>query len=277
MNVLTIKAAELEPFLGSSLYQGFAPEMLEVQQSDTHLLVLHQNEPSARCSLWWTNTPPYKNERVGFIGHFESQNSKATLKLLEEACQLLKHQGCTLAIGPLDGTTWRRYRFVTESPLSAPPFFLEPTNPAAYPHQWLSSGFTSLTQYTSALQPSLEPHPEIDKRMEKLVNLRLAKTGICFRLLDVNKLEQELETIFGISLKSFASNFLYSPIAKAEFMGSYQKILPFALPELVLFAELDGQAVGYVFGLPDLLQKTARRNTRHVYCKNTCSVARAYE
>lgn len=255
MNFLTLKTSQgLEPFLGSSLYKGFTAEMLEAQQTDTHLIYLAA-EPVARCSLWWTNTPPYNNECVGFIGHFESQNSAATHKLLEEACELLKRQGCTIAIGPLDGTTWRRYRFVTESPLGASAFFLEPTNPAEYPQQWLLSGFMPLAQYTSALQSLLEPDPEIDKRMEKLVNSRLAKAGIGFRSLDVNRLEQELEAIFDISLKSFASNFLYSPISKAEFMVSYQKILPFALPELVLFAELDGQAIGYVFGIPDVLQK----------------------
>jgi hypothetical protein len=253
---LTNKTSQgLEPFLGSSLYQGFTPEVLESQHADLHLVCLDSHEPVARCSLWWTNTPPYQAEQVGFIGHFESQNSEATERLLEEACQLLKNQGCTMAIGPLDGTTWRRYRLVTESPLGVPTFFLEPTNPVDYPQQWVSSGFTSLAAYTSALQPSLEASPEINKRMEKLVNSRLAKAGIRFRSLDVTRLEQELETIFDISLKSFARNFLYSPISKAEFMASYRKILPFALPELVLFAELDGQAIAYVFGMPDVLQK----------------------
>jgi GNAT superfamily N-acetyltransferase len=272
MNFLTLKTSQgLEPFLGSSLYTGFTAEMLEAQQIDAHLIHLAADEPVARCSLWWTNTPPYKNECVGFIGHFESQSPEATNKLLEEACQLLERQGCTLAIGPLDGTTWRRYRFVTESPLGAPHFFLEPTHPADYPQQWLSSGFTPLAQYTSALQPSLEPSPEINQRMEKLVNSRLAKAGIGFRSLDVNRLEQELEIIFDISLKSFASNFLFSPISKIEFLGSYQKILPFALPELVLFAELEGQAIGYVFGMPDVLQKQ-RGETLDTFIVKTLAV-----
>lgn len=256
MKLLTLSnPQDLEPFLGSSLYKGFDVATLALHQPDLHCLLLDNNEPVARCSLWWKNVPTYQTETIGFIGHYESLSDDAAKKLLEQTCQYLLNQGCTLAVGPLDGTTWRTYRFVTENPLNAPPFLLEPTNPPEYPKQWLKRGFAPLAHYTSALQDSLEADPAITERLDKLVNTRLAKAGIGFRPLDVSRIEEELETIFNISLKSFADNFLYSPISKAEFMGSYQKLLPFAVPDLVLFAELNGDAIGYVFGVPDILQK----------------------
>jgi GNAT superfamily N-acetyltransferase len=256
MKIITVTTAkELTPLVDSSLYADFDAPTLSLHQLDVHCVILDDNEPLARCSLWWKNAPNYQTEQVGLIGHYASRTDEAAKVLLEHACQTLVDKGCTLAIGPMDGTTWRRYRFVTENSLDAPAFFLEPTNPANYPAQWLQSGFTPLAHYTSALQTSLEADPDIEKRLAKLVNTRLAKAGICFRSLNVENLDTELETIFEISLKSFADNFLYTPISKAEFMESYQKLLPFALPELVLFAELNGQAIGYLFGLPDVLQK----------------------
>jgi GNAT superfamily N-acetyltransferase len=256
MSLLTILSPQdLEPFLGSSLYQGFDIATLALHQPDLHCLLLENNQPLARCSLWWNTVPKYGSEKIGFVGHYESLSDEAAEELLEQACQHLAKQGCTLAVGPIDGTTWRKYRFVTESPLNAAPFLLEPTNPSNYPKQWLQKGFTPLAYYTSALQSSLEVDPEVTRRLDKLVNTRLAKAGITFRSLDVSKIEKELEAIFDISLKSFADNFLYSPISKEEFMGSYQKILPFALPDLVLFTELKGETIGYVFGIPDVLQK----------------------
>jgi GNAT superfamily N-acetyltransferase len=256
MNLLIISTPQdLEPFLSSSLYKGFDVATLVLHQPDLHCLLVDENEPVARCSLWWKNVPAYAAEKIGFIGHYESLTDEAAKGLLEQACQHLAKQGCTLAVGSVDGTTWRKYRFVTESPLNTAPFLLEPTNPPEYPEQWMEQGFKPLAYYTSALQRSLETDPVITKRLNKLVTTRLAKAGIRFRSLDTNKIERELETIFDISLKSFADNFLYSPISKVEFMGSYQKLLPFAMPDLVLFAELNGEAIGYVFGVPDMLQK----------------------
>lgn len=256
MNLLMISTPQdLEPLLDSSLYKGFDVATLVLHQPDLHCLLLDENQPVARCSLWWKNVPAYAAEKIGFIGHYESLTDEAGKEMLEQVCQHLAKQGCTLAVGPMDGTTWRKYRFVTESPLDAPPFLLEPTNPPDYPKQWLQQGFTSLANYTSALQSSLETDPVIAKRLDKLVNTRLAKAGIRLRSLDINKVERELESIFDISLKSFTHNFLYSRISKVEFMRSYQKLLPFAVPDLVLFAELNDEAIGYVFGVPDVLQK----------------------
>jgi GNAT superfamily N-acetyltransferase len=272
MNFLMISAPkDLGPFLSSGLYRGFDLATLALHQPDLHCVVIDNSEPMARCSLWWNTAPRYEAEKIGFIGHYESLDDKAAEEILEQACQHLAKQGCTLAVGPIDGTTWRNYRFVSENPFNAPPFLLEPTHPPEYPEQWLQEGFTPLAHYTSTLQSSLEADPEVTRRLDKLINTRLAKAGITFRSLDVSKVERELETIFDISLKSFADNLLYSPISEEEFMGSYQKILPFALPDLVLFAELNGEAIGYVFGIPDVLQKQ-RGETPETFIIKTLAV-----
>ncbi len=256
MNLLTVVAPEeLEKFRDQGLYQSFNTELLLTQQSDCHCVLLDEAKPVAYCSLWWTNTPAFQTERVGFVGHYAAESDEEGKELLVQACQQLALKGCTVAIGPIDGSTWRRYRFMTESPLGAPPFFLEPTHSSDYPKQWLQAGLKPLARYTSTLQATLEPDPEVTKRLDKLVNSRLAKRGIRFRPLDKTKITEELKIIFDISLKSFADNFLYTPISKEEFMNDYQKVLPFATPGLVLFAELNGEAIGYVFALPDVLQK----------------------
>jgi GNAT superfamily N-acetyltransferase len=256
MNFITLSTPkDLERFTDLGLYQGFDATSLATHQVDSHCILLHEDEPVACCSLWWQNTPSYRAERVGLIGHYASQSDEAGAELLKQACQILIAKGCTVAIGPMDGSTWRRYRFVTESPFNAAPFFLELTNVPDYPKQWVQQGFTPLAHYTSTLQASLESDPNISKRLDKLVNTRLAKTGIRFRSFNSDDIERELGAIFDISLKSFTDNFLYTPIAREEFMGSYQKLLPFAVPDLVLFAELKGEVIGYVFCIPDVSQK----------------------
>src|ERR1700722_2883617 len=62
---------------------------------------------AASCSLWWQQTPIYPGQRLGLIGHYFAQVPEAGPVLLRLACRELAAQGCTLAVGPMDGNTWR--------------------------------------------------------------------------------------------------------------------------------------------------------------------------
>ncbi len=238
--------AELKPYLDTKLYQSFKADTLSEHGADLHLIWI-ENEPLAHCSLWWQDVPR-SEKRLGFIGHYAALNDNAAQAILNAACQELKSQACELAIGPLDGTTWRSYRFVTEG--DAPSFFLEPSNPASYPQQWERAGFDTLANYFSVLQTDLSPNEPTAACLENL------KTkGITVRNLNLANLATELEAIFELSLKSFAQNLLYSPISKTEFMAQYTQVLPYLKDDLVFIAETEGQAVGFIFALPDLAQK----------------------
>ena len=83
------------------------------------------------------------------------------------------------------------------------------------------------------------------------------EAGITIRTLDPPRPEAELQRIFKLSLSAFSRNFLYTPIAEAEFLAQYQAVLPHVRPELVLLAEKEDALVGFMFAIPDLLQ--ARR------------------
>ncbi|MCA9838787.1 MAG: GNAT family N-acetyltransferase [Trueperaceae bacterium] len=240
------QSRQIIPFVNTELYQSFKPELITLHQPDIHLVKL-ADKPLARCSLWWQNVPNYE-KRLGFIGHYAALTDDAGEELLEKACQELKEQGCELTVGPLDGTTWRNYRFVTEG--SAPPFFLEPINPPSYPKQWQRAGFDVLASYFSVLQNDLSPNPYSVGCQEEL-----EQKGIRVRQLDRTRLDAELESIFDLSLKSFSKNFLYSPISSSEFKAQYEQVLSYLIDELVLLAEHRGKLLGFLFALPDLAQK----------------------
>ena len=54
--------------------------------------------------LWWTHTPPYPGHRTGLIGHYYARSDGPARQLLAKACQVLHGAGCTIAIGPMDGS-----------------------------------------------------------------------------------------------------------------------------------------------------------------------------
>jgi hypothetical protein len=203
----------------------------------------------ARCSLWWSATPRYPGHRVGLIGHYAAATPAAAAQLLQLACDQLAAQGCTLAVGPMDGSTWERYRLLTERG-PEPPFFLEPDNPDDWPAHFTGNGFGELAHYYSAVTRKLV---QDDPRLARIAE-RVAAAGIRIRPLDSARFSEELHRVYGVAVASFRNAFLYSPIAEADFVDQYRRIEPYVRPELVLLAEHEGRPVGFIFAVPDLLQ-----------------------
>jgi GNAT superfamily N-acetyltransferase len=217
--------------------------------ADAQVRVEIEGGQHARCAVWWNDPPSYATHRVGRIGEFEADGERAAAIVLVRASEQLAAQGCTLAVGPIDGSTWHSYRFVTERG-AEPPFFLEPHNPEEWPAYFRAAGFEPLAHYTSALDRGLEIRDPKAHEIEQ----RLASRGVRIRPLDLQRFEPEMRAIHRVSLASFASNFLYSPIGEEEFVAMYAPLREMIDPAIVFIAEHDGRVAGFVFGLPDLLR-----------------------
>ena len=116
------------------------------------------------------------HETPGAIGHFAALDEPATMKLLGTACDQLRVNGCTCAVGPMDGNTWRPYRLVTERGRE-PPFFLEPDNPDEWPRWFAACGFLPLAQYYSAVNDDLT----VEARRLAGTAARLEREGVRLR------------------------------------------------------------------------------------------------
>lgn len=203
------------------------------------------------CAIYYDGEiPTLPGERLGVIGQYEAPDAETGKATLDDACEQLAARGCTLAVGPMDGNTWRRYRFVTDSgDTREPPFFLEPTNPPDYPAHWIAAGFTPLANYTSALADNLT---QTDPRIGRIHD-RLSEQGMTLRAVRVDYADDDLHAIYKLSLVSFRRNFLYTPLGEAEFKAQYQRVLPYVRPELTVMAHnSQGELAGFLFSVPDL-------------------------
>jgi GNAT superfamily N-acetyltransferase len=205
--------------------------------------------PVASCSLWWGEAPPYGDHTLGLVGSYSASDAAAGRELLDRACAELERRGCTLAVGPMDGSTWGRYRLITERG-DEPLFFLEPDNPDDWPDHFRTSGFVPLAEYVSTLVTDLT---ETDPRMERVAE-RFAGAGVTIRPFRPYDLDGDLGRIFHVSVRSFEKNLLYTPIPEAVFKAQYAAVAPYVQPELVLIAEREDEPVGFVFAIPDLLR-----------------------
>ena len=150
MRVITLTADEPVAAFATGSIAPVDPHDRLRHAPDRHLMAIGDDETlRGRASCWWTETPALTGERVGLVGHYAAADGAGAAAVLAAACATLAREGCSLAIGPMDGSTWRRYRWVVERG-SAPPFFLEPDNPGTAPAEFAAAGFDVLATYTSA-------------------------------------------------------------------------------------------------------------------------------
>lgn len=245
-------SSDLEPFCSGLGLPPIAPATLRRQRPDGCVRIAHDGAAFARCALWWRDVPVYQGRRVGMVGHYAANDAAAGQELLRIACAELQARGCELVVGPMDGSTWEPYRLVTESG-DEPPFLLEPANPVDWPEHFVAAGFTPFAHYVSRIAddlrgdtpglPPLKPGPQAE-------TIRL-------RPLNLTDLEGELRIIYELALASFRDNLLYKELPWQAFAALYRPLFPALRPELVTIAEQRGKPVGFIFGVPDLLQ--ARR------------------
>ncbi len=200
----------------------------------------------AHAALWWKDTPVLQGERIGAIGGFAARDGDAAKLLLDGALSKLSEAGCRIAVGPMNGNTWRRHRFVIESD-GRGPFLLEPRNPPEFPGWWRQAGFEELSHYTSSII-GLHGIPTLASWLRE----RLERSGIVVRELDPARYDEELRTIHAISLRGFSNNFLYTPLEETAFLDAYRKVRERVDPGFVRIAERDGVPCGFVFAIRDI-------------------------
>lgn len=200
----------------------------------------------ATAALWWNDVPSLAGHRIGTIGGFHATDQAQAMRVLAVAEDRLREAGCTIAVGPMNGNTWRRHRFVIESS-GRGSFLLEPRNDPRFPDWWEREGYEEISRYSSSLMP-LDMEPAVSPALKA----RLERSGIVIRSLDPARYDEELRLIHEISLKSFTRNFLYTPLEEEAFLGAYRKVRDRVDPDLVRIAERDGIPCGFVFAIADL-------------------------
>jgi GNAT superfamily N-acetyltransferase len=230
------------------------------------LAALRNGDPLARCTY---QVRPYLHGVTGpsgVIGGYEARDAAAGAEVLRQACSRLAAAGVRRVLGPMEGSTWGRYRLALppgpgDGAIDPPYFAGEPRNPADYPEHFTAAGFAPVAWYESRIDTS----PGVERPRARELAARLQARGFEDRPLDLQRLEAELEALYHLSSEAFAENLYYSPIEPAEFLELYRPVLPLLDPDLVrLVHDPEGRLVAFLFAFPDPLSAVAGKPTRVV-------------
>lgn len=201
----------------------------------------------ARCSIWLGRDGFGNRTADGLIGHFRAGDDESARAVLERACQELSREGCARAVGPIDGSIWQPYGLIIEGG-DHPPFFGEPRHSPEALQAFTSLDFAPAATFFSGMNRALEVRDP--RTPERLQSLRAF--GMTFRGLDLQRIEEEIEQLYEVSIVAFTGNVLYSPIDLPTFREIHAPVVPYLVSGLVQVAEMNGRMVGYAFGLPNV-------------------------
>ena len=206
-------------------------------------LALEQDRVHARCAALVNRHLP---DHPGMIGFFDSvEDSEPAHAVLSAAQDWLRQKGKKAVRGPMDGSTWHSYRFITAGS-DDPPFFLEPWNPHYYPRFWESFGMTPVKRYFSARVPRGSWD---DGRWARDME-SCTREGYMFRTVNMRLWKEELFLLFRMSTSIFSRAWGYSDISAQEFLDLYGSLKFLIRPQNLIFA-LDpaGREKGFLLTL----------------------------
>ncbi len=224
---------------------------------DARLLVARWKEgPLARASLRIAHNLAGAPGRTGIIGHYEARDEAAGITLLRESLVRLADAGAERVVGPMDGTTWDRYRLALPTPASnRAPFFTEPANPPEYPRHFEEAGMDVVEWYVSQIVEDLAALTE----RTRAPAWSLEEQGVRLETLDPAAFDVALDELYRVSIAAFADNPYFSPISFERFRTLYAPMKDVLDPELVLVARTgDGEAAGFALSFPDPLDPAGR-------------------
>ena len=217
-------------------------------------VALLDDVPVGRFAIYINDALSYQGEKAICLGayHCIDDNfvSDGMLRYAADICESLRYKHI---IGPMNGSTWHRYRFAKGDVEKS--FFLDVNNPDYYNQQFISAGFGVIAEYCSNLDENLSHDPSALEKMEKHFQSKKAK----LRNIDLEQLESELFKIGKFSNLAFGDNFLFTPIAEEKFVGMYKQLKQVMDPRFIWIVENEENEIESIFfAIPDITNQESK-------------------
>lgn len=216
-------------------------------------LAYQQGKPVGRiCAYVNQQYNNYHQDPVGFFGSFECIDSQDVAnKLITHAKSWLKQRGLTKIRGPIDYYSNEPQGTLISGFDSYPPVPLA-YNPPYYPKLLMNCGFSKQADLFAAEVgdfPNVLPF----HKGQMFVDRVSTRHNIIFRPINMKNLKAEVKKVvmlFNEFEKVNGENFI--PVTEKEAMHFTKMMKPIIDPNLVYFAEKNGEPVGFICAIPDV-------------------------
>jgi GNAT superfamily N-acetyltransferase len=198
----------------------------------------------------------FQEDNAGFFGFLEGINDPEVFKaLLDTTKKWLKAKGKDRMIGPMNPSTNDEIGFLIDG-FQYPPYFMMTHNPPYYQKLMESLGYQKEKDVYAYLIS--KDSVKIGDKLQQVTHNTKQKLGVRIRAIDMKNFDSELEIVREVYNNAWAKNWGFVPMTPEEFdfiANDFKKIID---PELVLVAEIKGQAVGFSLALPNYNEVLAK-------------------
>lgn len=197
-------------------------------------------------------------ERVTFFGFFETEDAASAAALLAEVESHGRSRGSDAVRGPANPSLNDSVGLLIDA-FEHEPYILMPYNPPAYRQHIEAAGYAKVKDL---LAWDIDMSRPLGERVRRVSDRLMARHRIAIRTvrMDTAGYERDLEALQVIYRTAWTDNWGFVPPTDAEIRQLAKELKPALDPEIVLFAEIDGQVAGCGVALPDLNQVLKRMN-----------------
>ena len=228
-------------------------QKIMIERPSEIMIFMDENNNIAGSLHLWHNRPDYNGRKTSYIGNVSIHEKyiKNEEKFFNEVFKEFKKDGIETIIGPLNGTTWNTYRYVTDKGHRSP-FLMEPWNEDYYVELFEKIGFKRLTYYISTVMENMNPvqRGHLSKKIEKLKKFDYYK-DITVKSAENEDLMAVLNKVYDLTIEAFKNNFLYSELDREIFLKMYMSYEDKIVKKFFKMLYLKDELIGYVFGIPD--------------------------
>ena len=196
--------------------------------------------------------------KVGNFGLIAAQDDPAVFAALFAAAEdWLKARGCGRAQGPFNLSINEELGLLVDG-FDTPPMVMMGHDPPYARARVEQQGYRKLKDiyaYHMTVAEDLPPS------VLKLVR-RGAPRGVRLRMLDMQRYDEEVRTLTGILNDAWSGNWGFTPTTEAETAQLAKSLKMVVDRRLTWFAEIDGEAAGFIVFLPNVNEAIADLNGR---------------
>ncbi|MBN8711544.1 MAG: hypothetical protein BGO12_07225 [Verrucomicrobia bacterium 61-8] len=254
--------ASFVPPVPGSIAKFLRPDCLFNRQdgSITGFIARRDGKPVGRIAAIRNRSHnAYWNDRVGFFGFFAcEENAETAQALLAQVEKTLWKLNCDTIRGPYNPSINEECGLLTMGH-QEPPSISMPWNPAYYASLMESASHQVVRNLYGFHLPL---HIGVPSRIEKISRrLEERAKNVTIRSLNMKRLNEDLRLAHQLYNVTLDRNWGFVPISLEDLLASADDLKALANPDFLVFAEVDGKAVGFMLTLPnfnELLIRTKR-------------------
>ncbi len=191
----------------------------------------------------------FQDENVAFFGFFECIDRPDVARALLAAVESwAAGRGYEAVRGPMNPSTNYECGLLVDG-FHRPPVVMMTYNPSWYPRLVEGAGYRKVKDLHAYISTV---HDGSLERLERLAERTRRRTpGLETRSLDKAHFEREVRLVQRIYNQAWEKNWGFVPMTDGEIQEMGHQLKPTVHPELVRFALVDGEPVGFLLALPD--------------------------